>query len=331
MLRLLAPKLPLRTIAPSLSNIVLDGGKSRVIFNDAISSQQFDTCSQSPYLVINYLPPAPDPPADVDLPNSSLCPPYHIHLREDETFHVILGEANFLLASSQARQIIIKEGNSQNAITKHSIASGEKFTIRRGLIHTFRNASRTEPLVLEFGFSSPDSNVVEQDLNAKMKRFFLNTQLYRSDCHSQKIPRSLLQVLLFNYHADVALVPSWLLNVHSRYPSLRTLIERFLAPNLGRLMNFWGGIVLGQCLMGLKSSYEEYYPSTKPELLTDGDRLQQQKGSPSTAENTEAKFASGESEDNNTDQTSDRDVASQYACQAWRNHSFDGQDEKWRP
>jgi len=93
-----------------------------------------------------------------------------------------------------------------------------------------------------------------------MHRFFLNTQLYRSDCTTQNIPRSLLQVLLFNHYADIALVPTWLLTIHRHFPLLRSLIERLIAPALGRTMNVLGGVVLGKWLFGLQASYAEYYP-----------------------------------------------------------------------
>lgn len=267
MLRLLGPKLPSRTRRPSLNDIQLDHGRSRIIFNANLTCEPSDGSTQSLYLVTNYLPPAPQPPSDPELPNSSLCPPYHIHLEEDETFHVISGEAKFLyIHHHPSIQSSDQSVSTQDGITRHIVHSSEKLTIPRGQIHTFRNASSTRPLILEFGFSPPatthhhdaPTSTPTCDLNHKMRRFFLNTQLYRSDCAAQDAPRSLSQILLFNHGADVALVPPWLLALYKRHPRLRRVLANRVAPVLGRVMNLVVGVVLGRFLFGLRESYDEY-------------------------------------------------------------------------
>lgn len=321
MLRFLAPRIPRRTTPSSLQDIKLDDGRSRIIFHDVTGS------SRSRFLVVNHLPPAPETPSNVDSPNSSLCPPYHIHLREDETFRVISGQAKFLLLDQNRRQDASREEPSQDGITRCVVRLNETITIPRGQIHTFRNASSHDPLVLEFGFSPPASDTATDILNFKMKRFFLNTQLYRSDCTSQGVPRSLFQVLLFNHHADVALVPNWLMVWHNRWPALRRFVERFLAPVLGRSMNLFGGVILGKWFFGLRSTYEEYCPSILPNP-TLGSRLDT---SNAKGQDTEAKSAENESQDEMmSERKNGRQDAPEWACQAWRDHSFDGQSDSWR-
>jgi len=276
MLKYLAPRFPPRTVASHLTTITLDNGRSKLIFND---SQIGHVAKAKPsYLVTNHLPPAPPPPTHPDTPNSSLCPPFHIHLKEDETFHVLSGQAKFLFLDQYHRGFIASKNTStKNGITTQIAQPDTTVTIPKGQIHTFRNASTTDPLIIEFGFSPPypppsntptptptctsltRPNTQKAQIHAKMHRFFRNTQLYRSDCTTNQIPRSLIQVLLFNHDADVALVPNFLLGLHRRYPVLRGVIEQFIAPGMGRVMNVFGGVVLGKWVFGLRGSYKEYY------------------------------------------------------------------------
>lgn len=250
---------------------MLDNGCSEIVFRSTLLQNPSKVDPTSSYLVENRLPPAPAPPSNVNTPNSSLCPPFHIHLKEDETFHVISGTAKFLLLDQRRPYPNNDTTTTTTAgLTTHLATPGTTLTIPRGQIHTFRNASTTQPLHISFGFSQPattSSNPspqppVHSAEPTAMHRFFLNTQLYRSDCSTHAIPRSPTQVLLFNHHADVALVPGWLLTLHrrARLRSLRTAIERTIAPALGRLMNALGGVVLGKYMFGLKASYAEYYP-----------------------------------------------------------------------
>lgn len=321
MLKFLAPRIPRRTSRPSLKDIRLDEGRSRIVFND-ISGE-----SKARFLVVNHLPPAPEAPSDVDSPNSSLCPPYHIHLREDETFRVISGQAKFLLLDQNHRREPSREERSQDGITHCIVPSHQMITIPRGQIHTFRNASSSNTLVLEFGFSPPGSETADEVLNSKMKHFFLNTQLYRSDCTSQGIPRSLFQILLFNHHADVALVPSWLILWHKRWPALRGFFESIFAQALGRVMNLFGGVMLGRWMFGLRSSYGEYFPN----IPTDHPPSSQPDRSSTKGRAVESKSTGIETKDEMASkQRKDRQDAPEWACQAWRDHSFDGQSDSWR-
>lgn len=264
MLKFLGPRVARRVPRTSIQDIRVDGGRSRIVFNDVVETTS-SLAAKSRFLVVNCLPPAPTAPSDINSPNSSLCPPYHIHLKEDETFRVVEGQAKFLLLDQNRRQDPSREERRRDGITQYIVRPDETITIRRGQIHTFRNASSDHGLVLEFGFSPPGLETATEPLNSKMKRFFLNTQLYRSDCTSQGIPRSMSQVLLFNHHADVALVPNWLLLWHRRWPKLRGFLERVFAPSLGRIMNLFGGVVLGRWLFGLRSTYEEYCQTAETE------------------------------------------------------------------
>jgi len=275
MLKRFAPSLPPRVRLKDHTRLVLDHGCSEIVFRSTLLQNPSKVDPTSRYLVENRLPPAPAPPSNVNMPNSSLCPPFHIHLKEDETFHVISGTAKFLLLDQRRPYPHDDTTTTTTAgLTTRLATPGTTLTIPRGQSHTFRNASTTQPLHIEFGFSQPATTSNNSSpppvvlpaeptaLNTKMHRFFLNTQLYRSDCSTHAIPRSLTQVLLFNHHADVALVPGWLLTLHrrARLRSLRTAIERIIAPALGRLMNVLGGVVLGKYMFGLEASYAEYYP-----------------------------------------------------------------------
>ena len=90
--------------------------------------------------MVNRLPPAVSDPktiARLGLPhggaNSSLAPPLHRHLWQDESFHVLKGTARFTLGG---RERLAK--------------AGEVVVIPRRAAHTFCNASGEEELVLEF-------------------------------------------------------------------------------------------------------------------------------------------------------------------------------------
>ena len=239
MLQLLRPMLPPRTTISHLTTIPLDNGRSLIRFYQADSKSE----SNSKYLVFNQLPPAPtDNP---DEANSSLCPPFHIHLYQDETFHVLEGTAKFLTVESSRPT----QAPPSNGITEQLASIGETVTIPKGQSHTFRNASTTSPLSLEFGFNPPACPPGGD--SSQMQRFFRNTQGYRSDCAKHNTPRSLLQVLLFNHYAGVALVPQWLM----RWPKMAL----WVASPLGMAMNVLGGLVAGRLLYGLKGSYEEYF------------------------------------------------------------------------
>lgn len=72
-----------------------------------------------------------------------------------------------------------------------------------------------------------------------------NAQTYRDDCRKAGIPRSLLQVCLFNQRAGVVLA----------LPG-----PRLVARPLGLLFNLFGSLI-GRWIFGYSNSYPEYYHS----------------------------------------------------------------------
>ncbi|KAK5464636.1 hypothetical protein LTS15_001198 [Exophiala xenobiotica] len=207
---------PPRTRVAHLNKIFFDEGRSYIEFKAASDR----------YLVINRLPPAPIDESASDNggqaipspPNCALNPPLHWHSRQEEFFHVLEGNAAFYL-----------EGRKCVATT------GEVVKIPEGAFHTFRNASSKDDLVVEF--------VLEPRNRERDEEFFRNTQTYRDDCKKAGIPRSMFQVLLFNYRANVVLA----------FPG-----PRFIAKPLGLLLNFFGAWI-GRLIFGFQDSYPEYY------------------------------------------------------------------------
>lgn len=464
MLRWLAPRVPPRKYRTDLQTLILDDGRSKVSFSQSetrtlgtrsgLQAKSHDVEHSPALLVYNSLPPAPV--GNQLEPNSSLCPPFHIHLHEDETFNVVSGQARFLLVDQNGEL----HNEPQDAATSRSysmrlddelmgtvsclVSRGSSITIPRGQIHTFRNASTTSRLEIEFGFSAggvvdrsdsqgsstksrkssrmsgihlaqtdfgtkvhvdqvessiqfgakaspnmektaalhqksgsysdsastersatdtslnfkPDvsktftpyeqatdmplsktpktfhsgsdplfSKVEFEDnletcsnslhpISTKMHRFFLNTQLYRSDCAAHSIPRALPQLLLFNHAAGVVLVPPWL---------LRNRFLRPFASVIGRMMNVLIGVVYGGWICGLKNTYREYSQTASLDVMV------------RQAENSIVDLAT-EVRDLETRINREREARinlkeveeSGLVCSAWKSHEFDGQDESWR-
>lgn len=129
MLSFLARRVP-RTTTSHLDRIALDSGRSTAEFKPPGDR----------YLVVNRLPPAATPAeaARLGLPhagaNSSLAPPLHRHLWQDETFHVLSGTARFTLGGGAERLA----------------RAGEVVVVPRRAAHTFCNASGEHELVVEF-------------------------------------------------------------------------------------------------------------------------------------------------------------------------------------
>jgi mannose-6-phosphate isomerase-like protein (cupin superfamily) len=227
---------PPRTRVAHLDKIFFDEGRSYIEFKAASDR----------YLVINRLPPAPIDESASDNgsqaipspPNCALNPPLHWHSGQEEFFHVLEGKAAFYL-----------EGRKCIATT------GEVVKIPEGAYHTFRNASSKDDLVVEFVleprnvkrdeefFSMPGTLTNRADAGMFTDELLGNTQTYRDDCKKAGIPRSMFQVLLFNYRANVVLA----------LPG-----PQFVARPLGLLLNFFGAWI-GRLIFGFQDSYPEYY------------------------------------------------------------------------
>lgn len=131
-------KHPPRSTTRGLTSINLDGGRSIAEFKP----------SGDTYLVINRLPPALSPLEAQNQglanqgANSSLAPPLHRHLWQDETFHVISGTARFITIGPFRRQRQVRLASA-----------GDVVVIPRREAHTFCNASEETELVIEFALS----------------------------------------------------------------------------------------------------------------------------------------------------------------------------------
>lgn len=140
---------PPRTRICHLDQILLDGGRSVVDFKPPGGDR---------YLVMNQLPPATGAEEGEAqrqrqqrqrqrrLPhnkgaNSSLAPPLHRHLWQEETFHVIGGTAKFTIGGSSS-------GSSK--MEARFASAGEVVVIPKRQLHTFCNASEDDDLVVEF-------------------------------------------------------------------------------------------------------------------------------------------------------------------------------------
>lgn len=132
MLSFLARRVP-RTKTSHLDVVTFDGGHSTAEFKTP----------KDRYLVTNRLPPAlsSSKARQVGLPhkgaNSTLAPPLHRHVWQEETFHVLSGTARFTLGSGGQRR-------------ERLAPAGEIMVIPRGHVHTFCNASEEAELVVEF-------------------------------------------------------------------------------------------------------------------------------------------------------------------------------------
>lgn len=124
-------KRPPRSRICHLDTILLDDGRSVARFKPPGDR----------YLVINRLPPAlsASEAHRQGLPhtgaNSSLAPPLHRHLWQDESFHVIRGIAKFTIGSQRQVRLAVE---------------GDVVVIPRQQAHTFCNASQETDLVIEF-------------------------------------------------------------------------------------------------------------------------------------------------------------------------------------
>ncbi|KAJ5896790.1 uncharacterized protein N7473_006189 [Penicillium subrubescens] len=204
MLSFLAKRVP-RTITANQNLVVFDGGRSFIEFKAPTDR----------YLVVNRWPPSS---SDANR-NIALQPPLHWHRHQTETFHVLHGTAEFVC-------------NGHKIIKK----AGDLITIPAKAIHTFRNISESDELLIEF--------VLEPKWRERDEAFFRNVQSYRDDCRKAGIPRSLPQVLLFNWVGGVVLA----------LPG-PTIISK----PVGVALNLFGGLVLGKYILGYRESYPEYY------------------------------------------------------------------------
>lgn len=85
---------------------------------------------------------------------------------------------------------------------------------------------------------------LKNSVDTKLISLIGNVWAYRDDCRKAGMTRRLPQVLLFMYHGKVVL--DW------PGPAL-------LSKPVGLLINFVGGLVIGQWILGYSHCYPEYY------------------------------------------------------------------------
>lgn len=259
-------KHPPRTKIAHLDKILLDGGRSAVEFKPPGDR----------YLVANRLPPAPASGAS----NSSLAPPPHRHLWQDETFRVVRGTARFTMG----------RGGGGGRVGRVLLATaGRVVVMPRRVAHAFCNASADAELVLEFVLHPASRETDEayfrehllmstfsfvrylitgqgqRDVHRMWRRpfprereglhlptyatdreLFLSGNVwgYRHDCNKAGLPRSLFQTLLFMHRGGVVMA----------LPGPESISKA-----AGLLLNYIGGVLIGKMLLGFRDSYPEYY------------------------------------------------------------------------
>lgn len=160
-------------------------------------------------------------------PPSLILPPLHFHAQQDEHFSVITGT---LLATVSGKSV--------------TVPTGSTITVPRRALHRFDNAAASDPCTVDITLDPRNARVDE--------RLFRNFYTYLDDCARIGSQPNIFQILLFLHCADTFLaVPGGL--------------PRVLADRISWLMSWVGGVVVGEYLLGFRSSYEEYYspPETK--------------------------------------------------------------------
>ncbi|KAL7265971.1 hypothetical protein RUND412_011498 [Rhizina undulata] len=223
MLSFLASRPP-RTKSAHQNPLVTGGGRGS-------STTEFlpisNVTSQPPaFLVRQTLPPAPssNTPStakEIRYPPVVL-PPHHWHGHQTENFLVEKGVMKVTL----------------DGVTTYFTA-GEEFVVDPEDYHYFINASSQESLQVVFSAFPANGGADE--------KFFRNIFSYQDDCRKRQASPSLPQMLLFMYDSDTCLA----LDI--------PLIPRLAQKALSRALNFVGGVVIGELLLGYKRSYPEYY------------------------------------------------------------------------
>jgi mannose-6-phosphate isomerase-like protein (cupin superfamily) len=154
---------------------------------------------------------------------SFMAPVSHIHLLQDEIFHVKSGEGIWYMRGR--KPIRMKAGDGPLVVPQF-------------LPHRFENVpGSTEPLVIEYNY---DASMREMEM-----RFFYNVFAYLDDCQRAKMAPSILQLCVFCSHC-------WM-PVDLGIPG-PDFINLFLST-----LFMYTASVIGQYVLGYKASYPEYY------------------------------------------------------------------------
>ena len=216
-----------RTPIAHLKSIPFENGRSRM---------EFHTTPNGPYpappasLMTLTLPPRASE-AEVKSgkayseDNNIMPPPYHYHPVYPETFTVSRGSLKVIIDGSP-----------------HVVNAPDKILVPRYASHRFMNASFEEPLVVGVRFEDSEQQKGEE-------RFFRNVYGYLGDCEKMGPggkggQPNIAQLLLFCVYSGTVLA----------FPG-----PRWIGQPLGRAFQFIVGKVIGEWLLGFKSSYPEYY------------------------------------------------------------------------
>lgn len=217
---------PNRIPRSHLNPIEYEGGRSSV---------QFFPPTDDFFMQVT-LPPTVPASSSSRRDNSIILPPLHWHKQQNETFNVVSGK---MLATLEGRQLFLDAGHSVH--------------IPKRAVHKFENASSDESLV---------TRVKLDPYNPKRdERFFRNVYGYLEDCNlvagpevaakggigadgTSKTMPNIFQLLLWLHEADiVTAVP---------------VLPRFIGHPVGVFLGWFGGVVVGKWLLGLKDTYPEY-------------------------------------------------------------------------
>ncbi len=156
-------------------------------------------------------------------PNESFAPPYHFHWDQSETFVIEKGSIKVKIDDKE----------------KTYYAKDSPLLIETGAYHTFDIGLDTdEDLVVKVN-SQPEDGATDE-------RFFRNMFSYLDDCLKAGMNPSLFQLLLFIHDAEASIAIG----------SVPNSIGKFIGK---WVLGYIGGKVIGEKLLGYKSSYEEYY------------------------------------------------------------------------
>ncbi|KAF4554752.1 Hypothetical protein D9617_3g018200 [Elsinoe fawcettii] len=197
---------------------------------------------------------------DVPDDKNVLIPPFHWHWYQEEQFYIREGRYLFTLES---RTFPVSSTDPQPV------------RIPPGARHTFR-VDPTSPTrcVIEIStFLSPHQRTLSPSARGQIlgasERFFRNIYSYLEDCTAQKVAPSLPQLVLMLHDAEISLA----------FPG-PGVVQRWASWGFGVVV----GKVLGEWVLGYRSSYAEYFDEgRRARLVQEGGRDEEAGGGTGTA------------------------------------------------
>ncbi len=156
-------------------------------------------------------------------PKTQLVPPYHWHWDQSETFFIEQGS------------LVTKLNGKEKTFS----AKDGSFKVEAGVYHTFEIGLETNEDFIGKVNSQPEDGATDE-------KFFRNLFSYLDDCHKAGVEPSLFQMLLFMHDGDMSLA------IGSAPSGIGKFVGKWV-------LGYIGGKVIGEKLLGYKSSYPEYY------------------------------------------------------------------------